>query len=999
MMWERYRPDGTQVTAPQLGAGMIDPVPGADLGEIIDVTRVGDAIVLVSETSRGILGTRYDLAMRQTGQPSFLSPYEQSAAITSDGERLWLATQESYVPGALREGRYAVLLAELAPSVPPMHIRGARVTDPAVGFKDIVQDVAYDPLSGTLAALYGRTKSGSQSGGEIRLAIVDAGTLKPLRDVVVADAVGLDDPTSIAVTARDGTALVFWRTGGTTNHHLARVDVRSGSVTPVFEAAQDDGIACLRGNNRDLEFVDLPDGPALLFHDPLSTKGATDPQTDRFVLQPLDENGIAGEPIVLNGGQPVLADVTFDLASLASNPKKAICGSPCLLTGTVANRGAKPARDVVIETEIAGASLGTIEVGTLGPGDTMTFAKVWDVPPDLEAEDVGVTHTLMTSVEQYTLGNDIADTTVAVRQKGLIQGRVTNASGVIDPGWWAGGLPGAEVSFNGRSVLSDAAGCFAIEDVEFGSGTLTATKEGFNPASIEVETTRTRPIASAGFRMDDHGTLRIRVTDQETGKAVSGVQVYIMGYPRTDKTDSSGEVAYNIPKGPYLFAFKKSGYHAISPTEFSVGLGKERTASVVMRPATTASLTGRVVDRKGKGVEGATVRILDYKDEQVAAPTVDSEGVFSIADLPVKPSGNYAIAATGDGVTVTEPVSLTGGEVTSVTVKLIPGRGELAERVATEGYTSWMIKAGWPGFMDVGGQSIYVWYGNYAIRLGAQYWDGSRELNRVDVTAWGGKYETHCTKGEIEFKVTGDDLTGKSGKKLPPPMGQATDAASQSWWKSTAKKGYELYEKHKDAINLGKEILTGAKKVKEAWDDQDQWIILGQGPELLTWKEALEDFATRPSWDSDHPLDSVKSFIKAIPKSFAIPIVIGGSSVQETAVRVDGIDVVDKETGEVHRSDRAQWYSYDDLTGDGTAFKSYEIEQSGVSAEDVRILVWIRVQKYWQGRPGGTCFSEREQQVIVFDPGTGGIKAFIAPGDLYKNPDRWTTDYISRLAP
>lgn len=52
---------------------------------------------------------------------------------------------------------------------------------------------------------------------------------------------------------------------------------------------------------------------------------------------------------------------------------------------------------------------------------------------------------------------------------------------------------------------------------------------------------------------------------------------------------------------------------------------------------------------------------------------------------------------------------------------------------------------------------------------------------------------------------------------------------------------------------------------------------------------------------------------------------------------------------------------------------------------------------YWQGALGGTCFDQREQQVIIFDPDTGGMKAFIAPGDLYKDPSRWTTEDIARL--
>ncbi len=150
-------------------------------------------------------------------------------------------------------------------------------------------------------------------------------------------------------------------------------------------------------------------------------------------------------------------------------------------------------------------------------------------------------------------------------------------------------------------------------------------------------------------------------------------------------------------------------------------------------------------------------------------------------------------------------------------------------------------------------------------------------------------------------------------------------------------------------------------------------------------------------WDWNHPLDSAKSLKEAIPTSFAIPIVIGGASVQETAVRVDGIDVVDKDTGEVYYSDRAQWFSYSDDAEANSSIRTFDIDRMGVPVDNVRIYVWVKVQKYWNDAPGGTCFDQREQQVVIMDPDTGGQKAFIAPGDMYLDPSRWTTEDIARL--
>jgi hypothetical protein len=45
-------------------------------------------------------------------------------------------------------------------------------------------------------------------------------------------------------------------------------------------------------------------------------------------------------------------------------------------------------------------------------------------------------------------------------------------------------------------------------------------------------------------------------------------------------------------------------------------------------------------------------------------------------------------------LTVTESFSLTGGEVNSTVIELIPERGKLAERSIINGFTSWIIKAG-----------------------------------------------------------------------------------------------------------------------------------------------------------------------------------------------------------------------------------------------------------------------------------------------------------------
>ncbi|MCE5204472.1 MAG: carboxypeptidase-like regulatory domain-containing protein [Actinomycetia bacterium] len=1005
VQWERYRADGTQILAPELGAGRMPWSPEGGWGEsydAMDAARVGDAIHVAFHTKSGMFIARFGLDMHPQGAPAFLSRWSNTCALATDGEKLWMAAQEPSARSLAGDTgvRSAVAIMTIAPGTPPLRSACSVVTDPPAEATDAAIDIAVDEQTGLLAVPYVRFFSDDNS-YELRVAIVDSRTTKVARDVLIAgdEEFGGAAPSGIAVFAEQGRALLYWETADALAQRISTVDLNTGTVRDTYAQAPRKGIPGLIGEERDLDLVRLEGKPAILFLDKTRYRelGGTIAEQARYVLQPIAEKGPAGTRVVLDGGQPILADVTFDLGSLRTNPKKAVCGSPCLISGKIINRGSRDARGVVLETSVGGASIGTLNVGTLGPGEELVFAKVWDVPADLTAESVDVVHTLSCADEQYTLDNDSARTRATVLQKGVVHGRVTNASGAAPPDWWAAGLEGVEVSFGGKTVLTDTNGCFAIEDVEFGSGTLTATKEGFNQVSATVATARTTPIASVGIRMDNHGTLVVRVTD-DAGEALAGVQSYLVGFDRSETTDSSGKITLEAPFGAYRIAFRKAGYQELAPQPFEVRLGETTNATVVLKEATAATLTGRVIDRQGTGVAGARVTVVNSKGETAATLTCDENGHFDAGELPVKPSGAYKVTATGAGLTVTEPISLSGGEVASAMIELVPDRGELAQRDVTEGYTSWMIKAAWPGFLDVSGQAMYVWYGNYAVRVGAQYWDGDRDLNRVEVTTWGGKYETHATKGEVEFPVSKDDLTGTSAKKLPPPMGEVTDAAGQSWFKKTAKSATSLYKEYSPAITLGKEIYAGAKKVKETFGDEDEWLTLGQGPELLTWKESLDDFKVADEWDWEHPLDSAKSLKEAIPTSFAIPVVIGGASVQNTAVRVDGIDVVDKQTGEVYYSDRAQWFSFSDDADTNSSTRTFDIGRAGVPIGRVRIFVWVTVQKYWNGEPAGTCFDQREQQLIVFDPDTGGQKAFIAPGDMYLAPGDWSSDYLERLA-
>jgi len=279
-----------------------------------------------------------------------------------------------------------------------------------------------------------------------------------------------------------------------------------------------------------------------------------------------------------------------------------------------------------------------------------------------------------------------------------------------------------------------------------------------------------------------------------------------------------------------------------------------------------------------------------------------------------------------------------------------------------------MIKAGWPGLSDIAGADMYAWFGNYAICVGAEYWSGTKDLAAVDVSVWGGSYESHATKSEIDI----------SGWFEPEEEGSVFDITK---WADIPEK---LMEDHSaDLLDIADALVNNFHSA------DDEYIVTGQGSELLTWKEARSDFAFKLEFDSSDPLHSMWDVVDAVPRSFAIPVAFGGSSVQRTAVRVDQVDVVHQLTGEsVSLSGpRYEWFSFDGPEGtDNCNGKRYEVTQEEIAYDEVVVYVWLTVQKYWGGEPNGTCFTQREKQVVVFEPGSQSMKGYIAPGDLYRNP-------------
>ena len=236
----------------------------------------------------------------------------------------------------------------------------------------------------------------------------------------------------------------------------------------------------------------------------------------------------------------------FDLNAFAQVPPKAICGAPVALNGTIVNRGSRPAKAVTVSASANWMEAGSVTLGTVAAASSATFSIPWTVPADLTQEEVEISFSVTTTSQEYTTGNNAASSTIAVRQKGLVMGRVVNVSSDIRHRTnWYPGLENATVKIGGRTVLTNTAGTFTLDDLPFGSYPVVVEKAGFNRLETSVAVTRTKPLAFVSAEMDDNGVITLQVVD-DSGQPLEGVDVYLQDYEEQERTPSSGELSWDI---------------------------------------------------------------------------------------------------------------------------------------------------------------------------------------------------------------------------------------------------------------------------------------------------------------------------------------------------------------------------------------------------------------------------------------------------------------------
>lgn len=98
------------------------------------------------------------------------------------------------------------------------------------------------------------------------------------------------------------------------------------------------------------------------------------------------------------------------------------------------------------------------------------------------------------------------------------------------------------------------------------------------------------------------------------------------------------------------------------------------TAAPIEIPLDTGRLQGRIVDPRGRGIEGALVRVRDEAGHSWPPHRSDAEGVFRVEDLP---AGHYGLTVhAGAAVVEVPPVRVDAGSLVDVPFDPIDPRPE-----------------------------------------------------------------------------------------------------------------------------------------------------------------------------------------------------------------------------------------------------------------------------------------------------------------------------------
>jgi thermitase len=246
----------------------------------------------------------------------------------------------------------------------------------------------------------------------------------------------------------------------------------------------------------------------------------------------------------------------------------------------------------------------------------------------------------------------------------ILPGSITGS--VIDA---KSGLPivGAAVTDGTRTTITDLAGEYTIADVPPGTYRVTASKNGYESASLLAT------VVSGGNALADFSLTEVSVTSSITGSVTDAKNrspiagATVTDGTRTTTTDALGKYAIaNVPSPrAYKVTASKEGYQSSSLWVIVIS-GRTTVANLSLTGGVLpGSITGSVTDAEnGSPIAGATVT------DGTRTVTTDALGKYAITNVP---SGAYQVIASKEGY-----------QSSSMTVNVLSGNSAVANLSLTE---------------------------------------------------------------------------------------------------------------------------------------------------------------------------------------------------------------------------------------------------------------------------------------------------------------------------
>ncbi|HET9792530.1 MAG TPA: carboxypeptidase regulatory-like domain-containing protein [Candidatus Angelobacter sp.] len=248
--------------------------------------------------------------------------------------------------------------------------------------------------------------------------------------------------------------------------------------------------------------------------------------------------------------------------------------------------------------------------------------------------------------------------TVSAPTKGAASGRVTRASDGT-------GIAGAKISTSLTSVIADQNGNFTLTNQPPGSLSLTASATGFNSLTKAVTITagQTTPVNFSLTSTAATGSITGRITSAVNGTALSGATVtFSRG---STVSDANGNYTFKaVPPGTYTITAVRAGFVPASVT--ATVASSAVTANI--RIATGGKIAGKVVNRSGVAISGASVRIVGGLVPTTITVLTNSTGVYNSNWIAV---GTYTVQVSKPGfATQTKTTSMSAGATATVNFTL-----------------------------------------------------------------------------------------------------------------------------------------------------------------------------------------------------------------------------------------------------------------------------------------------------------------------------------------